>query len=256
MLMFNQNKFQITAIIAMSLDGKIGIDVNMRATFTSPNDFHHLETQVSLCDAVIFGANTLRAYGTSLSIKDSDLLRQREARQQPPQPLHLVCSPSGNLQPEWAFFSQPLPRGLITTQEGLHQWQENLKAFSLKNVLNVHENKLKSLLNIDNQPYFHHVFTLESSQINWTYFLKKIQYLNLNKIAILGGGNLISSFLKEGLIDDLWVTICPLLIGSVNAPSFLLSSVLDNLSLPISLKLLEVKNIEEEIFAHYVILYN
>lgn len=251
----SKNKYQITAIVAMSLDGKISTDVNMRATFTSPNDFHHLETQVSLCDAVIFGANTLRAYGTSLLIKDPNLLRQREARQQPPQPLHLVCSPSGNLQPEWAFFSQPLPRGLITTQEGLHQWQENLKTFSLKNGFHFPENDLNSLLNTDNAPYFDRIFTLESSQINWTYFLEKIEYLNLNKIAILGGSNLISSFLKEGLIHDLWITICPLLIGNDNAPSFLLSSALTNLSLPISLKLLEVKNIEEEIFAHYAICY-
>lgn len=248
-------KCQITAIIAISLDGKISTDVHKRATFTSPHDFHHLQTQVSLCDGVIFGANTLRAYGTSLSIKDPDLLKQREARRQPPQPLHLVCSPSGNLQPEWAFFSQPLPRALITTHEGLHQWQENLKAFSLKNGLNIPENELKSILNIAHQPYFHQFFLLESAEINWQDFLDKIEHLNLNNIAILGGAKLISSFLKEGLIDDLWITICPLLIGNGNAPSFLLASILEGLSLPISLKLLEFEKVEEEIFAHYAIVY-
>lgn len=253
--MCSENKCQITAIIAMSLDGKISTDVNTRATFTSRHDFHHLETQVSLCDAVIFGANTLKAYGTSLAIKEPHLFKEREARRQPPQPLHLVCSPSGNLQPEWAFFSQPLPRGLITTSEGLHQWQENLRVFSFKHNLDMSDNQLTSILNVDNQPYFHQVFLLESSDINWGDFLKTTQYLNLNKIAILGGSKLISSFLKEGLIDDLWITICPLLIGKVNSPSFLSSYFVEDLSLPIRLKLLEVENIEEEIFAHYAICY-
>lgn len=253
--MSSKDKCQITAIIAISLDGKISTQVNTRATFTSVNDFHHLETQVSLCDAVIFGANTLRAYHTSLSIKDPNLLNQRKIRQQPPQPLHLVCSPSGNLQPEWAFFSQPLPRGLITTQKGLHQWQENLKVFSLKHDLDVSEYDLKLALTMNSLPYFKYFFLMESSGINWTHFLNQIQHLNLTKIGILGGSKIVSSFLKEALIDDLWITICPLLIGNINAPTFLLSSFLEESSLPISLKLLEVKNIEEEIFAHYAICY-
>ena len=58
-----------------------------------------------------------------------------------------------------------------------------------------------------------------------------------------------SSLLKENLINDIWLTICPLIIGKETAPDFLNSS----LSELIELKLLEVKNIGQEIFIHYSI---
>ena len=50
------------------------------ARFSSSADLAHLEAQISLCDAIIFGANTLRAYGTSLAIKNPQLLEQRKQK--------------------------------------------------------------------------------------------------------------------------------------------------------------------------------
>ncbi|MBD2392927.1 RibD family protein [Cyanobacterium aponinum FACHB-4101] len=247
--MTNRSKPHITAIIATSLNGKISTDVNTRAKFTSVNDFHHLETQVSLCDAVIFGANTLRAYGTSLSIKDPKLIKERQARHQQPQPLHIVCSPSGNLKPDWAFFSQPIPRGLITTKEGLNTWHENINTFPNCN------NDIQYSSKEGEKSYFQNIFISESSIINWHFILDNLQNMNINKIAILGGEKLITSFLKDKLIDDLWITICPLLILNSKAPNFCSTFLDENMHSIISLQLLEVINIKKEIFIHYTVDY-
>lgn len=226
--MVNNSQSHVVAILAMSLDGKISFNVNQPARFSSQEDLKHLETQISFLDAIIFGGNTLRAYGTSLVIKDKALLAQREARNQPPQPLNIVCSNQGNINPHISFFSQPLPRALLTTSHGLINWQKNLN--------NEHNNNL-----------FHDFFTFNDT-INWHFFFNQLAQLKYHKIGILGGGKLITSLIKEGLINELWLTICPLIIGDGNAPSFL-----DSIPQSIELELLESKQINQEIFVHYLI---
>ena len=89
--------------------------------------------------------------------------------------------------------------------------------------------------------------------MEWQDILIKLKSLKYEKIAILGGAKLISSLLKENLIDDIWLTICPLIMGKKSAPSFIESSLLDKIPTPINLKLLEIKQIGQEIFVHYLI---
>ncbi|MBL1208941.1 MAG: RibD family protein [Geminocystis sp. GBBB08] len=232
----------LTAIIAISVDGKISDATNSPARFSSKMDLDHLERQISLLDAIIFGGNTIRAYGTSLVIKNPELLNQRRANNQPFQPLNIVCSASGNINPEMRFFSQCLPRGLLTTNEGLLNWQEKVKDY----------NQQKSQ---EKDNYFQDFF-ISNNPLNWQEILKELWALNYKKIGILGGSQLISSLLAENLIDELWLTICPLIIGKKLALSFLDPNLFANLKLPINLKLLEVKQVDEEIFLHYLILNN
>ncbi len=229
----------LTAIVAISVDGKISDATDTPGRFSSKVDLAHLETQMARWDAVIFGGNTLRAYGTSLVIKNPDLLRQRKENNQPSQPLNIVCSPSGNINPELYFFSQPLPRGLLTTNQGLLNWQEQVKSLKIQN------NK-----NLGN--YFQDFF-ISNNSLNWEKFLTKLSLLNYQKIGILGGGQLISSLLAENLINEFWLTICPLIIGKRSAPNFLYPDLLANINSPINLKLLEVKQVNQEIFLHYFI---
>ncbi|HIK38293.1 MAG: RibD family protein [Geminocystis sp.] len=220
----------VTAIMAISVDGKISEGAYTPARFSSEADLRHLERQIALCDAVMFGANTLRAYETSIVIREPKLLKEREERQQSPQPLHVVCSISGELQPHWRFFSQPLPRGLITTPQGLQNWQRRETG--------------------DRGGFFQEFFVVEYP-FDWVELMARFYSLGYKKIGVLGGANLFSSLLKLGLIEDLWLTICPLLIGKTSALSIVSASQLTDFPLPISLKLVEVEVVGEELFVHY-----
>ena len=235
------NNFEphLTAILAISLDGKISSQVNQPARFSSPQDLQHLESQIALCDAIVFGGNTLRAYKTSLAVKTPELLAQRKNASKPPQPLHIVCSPSANLQSDWRFFSQPIPRALLTTKQGKEHWLTTLKQSS----------QLEQ-----ESDYFSHYFINQDS-IDWSIFLQQLKELNYQKIAILGGAKLISSLLQEKLIDDIWLTICPVIFGQAQAVSWLDNLADSNLPLPLKLELLEVRTIASEIFVHYQIIY-
>lgn len=107
----------------MSADGKIADVSRTAARFGSAQDKAHLEQQVALMDGVLLGAGTVRAYGTTLRVMQTELLEQRQQQGKAVQPVQIVCSRSARLDPQLPFFRQPVPRWLLTTTAGAHQWQ-------------------------------------------------------------------------------------------------------------------------------------
>ncbi|BBA79378.1 putative riboflavin-specific deaminase [cyanobacterium endosymbiont of Rhopalodia gibberula] len=225
----SQKRPQTTVILAMTADGKIADFQRNPSRFGSQADKAHLEEQLSLMDGVLFGAETLRAYGTTLSITNSLLLENRRQKYKPLQPVQLVVSGSGKIDPNIRFFSQSIPRWLITTIEGANTWSKKChQGFEKLVISNVDQGR-----KIDLQDIFERLYQLE-----------------LSKLAILGGGNLIASLLEANLIDNLWLTICPLLFGGVTSPTPVEGvGFLSHQAKP--LQLLTVKQIEQEIFLHY-----
>jgi 5-amino-6-(5-phosphoribosylamino)uracil reductase len=225
-----KNRLHTTVILAMTADGKIADYQSSAARFGSINDRTHLEQQVSLADAVLFGAGTLRAYGSTMSVSNPLLLQERKARSQSPQPVQIVVSASGNLDSQWRFFQQPIPRWLITLPGNDRKWQSRAEFERIIIALVIAPEK--------------------NPIINWTKTFQQLAELGLNKLAILGGGELVASLLAENLIDELWLTLCPLILGGNSAPTPVGGTGFIQ-SQGIELQLLEVKQIEQELFLHY-----
>ncbi|NJR45789.1 MAG: RibD family protein [Hyellaceae cyanobacterium CSU_1_1] len=221
------NRLHTTVILAMTVDGKIADYQSSAARFGSANDRTHLEQQISLADGVLFGAGTLRAYGTTMSVSQRQLLQVRKARSQSPQPIQIVVSASADLDPQWRFFQQPIPRWLITIPKNEGKWQNR--------------NEFERIL----------IAPEDNSFINWTTIFQQLAELGLNKLAILGGGELIASLLAENLIDELWLTLCPVIFGG-NAPTPVGGTGFMQ-SQGKKLQLLEVKQIDQELFLHYLV---
>ena len=218
---------QTTAILAMTADGKIADLTRSAARFGSDIDKAHLEAQISLVDGVIFGAGTLRAYGTSLPITDPRLIQSRQKRQQNEQPVHIVVSASGKLEPHSKFFQQPIPRWLLTTEDVGLSWQ-NRDLFE------------RILVGISSH----------NSGFIWKETLQKLYALGIKKLAVLGGGELMASLLTVNAIDEIWLTVCPVIFGGVTAPTPV-SGMGWLQSKAIQLDLLEVKQVKQEVFLHY-----
>jgi len=215
----------VTVVLAVSLDGKIADRHHSPARFGSAADKHHLETQIAKADAVLFGAGTLRAYGTTLRISNPELLQQRQAQNKPPQPVHIVCSASGNIDPQLAFFRQPIPRWLLTTEIGAQQWAE--------------------------QDSFERLIVAEKlGAVDWSAAFQTLATLGCDRIAALGGGELIASLLTVDCIDEFWVTICPLILGGRTAPTLVEGAGFLEAIAP-RLELIEAQTIDQEVFLHY-----
>ena len=223
------NLLHTTVVLAMTVDGKITDYRHSAARFGSDRDRFHLEKQVSLADAILFGAGTLRAYGTTMTVKEPRLLQERIERSQSPQPAQIVVSASGELNPQWRFFQQSIPRWLLTSDRGA-SWQS--------------------------KPSFERVLigstTEDNQSIDWFEVFSKFKQLGINKLAVLGGAELVASLLAVDLVDELWLTICPLILGGqaptpVGGMGWLQSQGKQ-------LKLLEVKQVAGEVFLHYQII--
>ncbi|MGH2415157.1 MAG: RibD family protein [Microcystaceae cyanobacterium] len=221
-----QHRPHTTVVLAMSADGKIADVRRSPARFGSKTDKVHLEEQIALADAVLFGAGTLRAYGTTLTISHPQLLQQRIQAGKPSQPVHILITHSANLNPEIRFFQQPVKRWLLTTTAGALLWKE--------------------------RPEFEQILAFETptAKVDIHVALQYLTTLGIKRLAVLGGGKLVASMLELALIDEFWLTICPLVIGGSTAPTPVEGSGFFTELAP-RLQLLEVLTVEQEVFVHY-----
>ncbi len=219
----------ITVILATSLDGKIADFQRTAARFSSPRDQSHLESRIAEADAVLFGAGTLRAYGTTLRVSTPALLRARTLAGRHHQPIQIVCSPSGQLDADYRFFSQPVPRWLLTTATGALSWQ--------------HSEQFDRILIAPTQ-------TPIAPTLDWPPVMQQLAELNIEHLAVLGGGTLVGSLFTAGLIDDLWLTLCPLVLGGQTAPSWVDLPGWLQTTAP-RLTLVSCTPVHDELFIHY-----
>ena len=226
------------AILAMTADGKIADRDRQAARFGSPADQKHLEQRIAAVDAVMMGAGTLRAYGRSLAIRDPQLLSQRHAQGKPPQPIQMICSASGNLDPTWHFFQQPFPRWLITLSEERGSWWHPRPSLSTP--------VFEQILQAPPRP--------DTPQIDWVILGQTLWDQGIRSLGILGGGTLVASLLDQKAIDELYLTLCPFLLGGTNAPTLADGSGFLQ-SEAIVLTLCQSTIVENEVFLHYRLQY-
>ena len=221
-----------TVILAISADGKIADAVRSPARFGSAQDKAHLEQQVAASDAVLFGNGTLQAYGTTMRVISPELVKQRELQGKPPQPVQIVCSRSSQFDPNLRFFQQPVPRWLLTGQD--------CRETALPSPDPTKDSKFDRII----------YAKTAGGEIDWIDAFQQLANFDIKRLAILGGGKLVASVLAAGLVDELWLTVCPLILGGADAPTpvegegFLAD-------LAPKLELLAVKQVGQEVFLHY-----
>lgn len=228
------NRPHTTVVLAMSADGKIADAMRSPARFGSQADKAHLEQRIAAADAVLFGAGTLRTYGTTLTVSNPKLLQQRKQRGQPPQPIHIVVSKSAQIDPEIRFFSQSVPRWLLTSSVGASIWKQ-----------------YQATVN-SSQEAFDKILVLEKSmdKIDIAAALTHLTTLGITHLAVLGGGTLVAGMMELDLIDEFWLTICPLILGGVTAPTPVEGKGFLSQLAP-RLELLTVNQVEQEVFLNY-----
>jgi 5-amino-6-(5-phosphoribosylamino)uracil reductase len=267
-----QHRPHSTIVLAMSADGKIADFRRSAARFGSRADKAHLEKQIAASDAVLFGAGTLGAYGTTLTVSDSALVQHRLQRGKPPQPIHIVTTRSANLNPEIKFFQQPIERWLLTTTAGAFSWNRREKTlprhspqlgkvghgdgvpkgWQFQQLSEPEQSTAFQTSAQDGTPKFEQIMVFETptGEIDISTAFKHLATLHITRLVVLGGGKLVASLLELDLIDELWLTVCPLILGGSNAPTpvdgkgFLAD-------LAPKLELLEVQTVEQEVFLHY-----
>jgi 5-amino-6-(5-phosphoribosylamino)uracil reductase len=172
-------------VLAVSLDGRLAPPDGGAAQLGGSGDRRVLEEALAWADGALLGAETVRRHGNTCLIHHPDLLAQRRGQGRPDQPHALVISSTGLLPPQLPFWRQPLqrwwlrPRPLAPDQAG--------EGF-------------------DRQLVFD----------SWQKLRLQLAELGLTRLVLLGGADLASQFLEAGMVDELQLTLCPLLLGGAH----------------------------------------
>lgn len=174
-------------VLAVSLDGRLAPPAGGAAQLGGSGDRRALEEALAWADGTLIGAETLRRHGSTCLIHHADLLAQRHRRGLAPQPTALVVSRSCQFSPQLPFWKQPLDRWLVTPETG-----------SL------------AVAALDGPPLaFRRRIPLQS----WPQVLAALAAAGLERVVLLGGAALAGSLLAADLVDELQLTLCPLLLG-------------------------------------------
>ena len=174
------NTPSIAIIIASSLDGRIAFPSGGESHLGSKEDRRMLDKNLSIVDATIFGLGTLKAHQSTYLVKNH--CKNGEIKISKNQPISIVATNTKKFEKDWNYFKQPIKRWLISS------------------------NKKDA---IENKNFEKEIFYKNS----WSKTLLSIKKAGINRLALLGGGNLINSFIKEDLIDEIKITITPRIIG-------------------------------------------
>ena len=174
---------QLRLVLAVSLDGRLAPAEGGAAQLGGSGDRRVLEEALAWADGCLIGAETLRLHGSTCLIHAPDLLEQRHLAARPPQPAALVVSRSGQIPGQLPFFQQPIDRWLLAPV---------------------------SAAPVPGQaPGFQRHVPLEP----WPRLLSGLAAEGLERLLVLGGAQLAASLLREALIDELQLTLCPQLLG-------------------------------------------
>ena len=198
--------------MAASVDGHIALaseesDGDRRGYgFTSDADYQHLRQVIDSCDAIIAGANTVRASSKLINCQN----------QHGRYPLWVVLTTRGiaKVNPFW--------------QTAGHRWLVSPKH-------TVTDDRARYLSYGTNDPAQFVVDCLRDH--------------GAQKVLLFGGGIVNRLFYLQRLVDELILTVCPLIVARTGAPQLVAPS------LPnwIALRLLTVRQVDNHLFLHYQI---
>jgi riboflavin-specific deaminase-like protein len=223
----------VAATFAVTADGKITTRTFAPVDFTSREDKLHLIRQRALADAVLIGYGTLKRDNVRLGIPRPELRAERVTRKQSPYPLRVIVSNEGRIDPTLNIFqTDPAKAGpivIFSTTRMPRRYQTALRKKSTVHLSATRTVDLAAML----------------QQLRREY--------KVRSVACEGGAQLFRALLEEGLVDQLNLTIAPVLVGGHDAPT-LTGISKDFLPASVRCSLRDVQVVGQECFLTYRVL--
>jgi riboflavin-specific deaminase-like protein len=214
----------------MTADGKVTTKNFGPVDFTSREDKRHLFRQRASADAVLLGHTSLERDNVRLGVP-TDLQELRSKRGQSRSPLRVIVSNKGRIDDRLKIFQSDIsPIIIFSTKRMPPKNQETLRKKAILHLTRAYQVDLAAMLK-----------TLRN------------QY-QVRTLACEGGPTLFRSFLEQGLVDQLNLTIAPYMFGGGKAPTL---TGLSKEFLPASVhcSLIDMRTVGGECFLTYRIKY-
>lgn len=173
-----------------SIDGKITSGGKLQpGSLGSAFDRYTMNVIRSHFDAILAGGNTIRDHPFYLGVPP-ELENQRSSKGLAPQPLTILMTKSGKLDPNTPLFKNPpRPPIIITTTQGAQALPKLIKEQSTIEIFREDES-LESVIKLLLTKY------------------------HVKRLLVEGGPNINYQFLKAKLFDELFLTLAPHLVGA------------------------------------------
>ncbi len=146
-------------------------------------------------DAILVGAGTLRAADYPLRVR-SPLLRKRRLRSgRPEQPLNILLSSTLDVPLAGRFFRAPDVRRIVVTSRSAPP--HRVRALSGRA----------------------EVLLLGRGWFLPRRLMRELAFLGVRELLLEGGGETNFSFFRAGLVDEIYLTLCPVVIGGGTSPT-------------------------------------
>lgn len=217
---------QISINMAMSADGKIS--TYRRETFSlgSAEDRYFMDLLRARADAVVVGAGTLKLDGWAMRIRHADIQRARIEKGRGPNPLNVVLSTALNLPSKREFFTHPDTEKLIITTRAAPEARVR---------------RFKQLAE---------TVVLPRSRIRPEDVIAVLWERGAKRVLVEGGATLNFSFFEAGLVDEIYITVTPRILGGSTAPTVVDGKGFLSTSHP-HMELLSCRRRGNEVFLRY-----
>jgi riboflavin biosynthesis pyrimidine reductase len=169
-----------------SVDGAVTLD-GYSAGLSSPGDKRVFHLLRMICDAVLVGAGTLRHEGYRELVVDDAQRRWREAHDLPPHPRQVIVSGSLDLDPAWDVFTRSPVRPVVVT------WKGAAERPGLADVADV--------------------LAVGEERVDLVAAVAALHGYGLTQLLCEGGPYLFGALTSADLVDELCLTLAPLLAG-------------------------------------------
>jgi riboflavin-specific deaminase-like protein len=183
---------------AMTIDGKVSTAKPTPSGFTSAFDKHRLLEIRSLGDALMVGKNTLQIDRMSMGLPDEALRQARLQRAQAEYPIRVIISNSGDLPTDLNIFNHRFsPIVIYSTTRMPTSTQTELRAKAELHLSTLDHLSLKEVMND----------LYETHQVR--------------TLVCEGGPQLAKTLAELNVVDELFLTVAPLIAGGAGAPGIL-----------------------------------
>jgi 5-amino-6-(5-phosphoribosylamino)uracil reductase len=189
----------VTLNVAESADGKLAPIDGGKINFGSAEDRAQMEALRADADGVMIGSGTLRAEDPPLIIRDPAVRAGRIAAKGSPHPRNItICSTLPDHLASMNFFRSPETEKLVfTTERTPRELRESASEYAHVEVVPLDSSGRADLIEV----------------------LKRLPSLGIRHLLLEGGGELNFSMLEAGLIDEIYLTVCPFVFGGRSAPT-------------------------------------
>jgi len=217
----------VLANFALTADARISTRKRTPSLFSSKLDKRRLTAIRAVADAILVGHGTVKADNMSMGLPNEKLRAERLARGQREYPLRVIVSNSGRIRADLKVFQNDFAPIVI---------------FSTEQMPVTHRRALEGKA---------HLHLCDAPVVNLPAALQILRReYAVRSVICEGGASLLRSLVSENVLDELYLTLCPLIFGG-NGALTLTGPANDFLPQSVHARLLAMQTAGGECFLRY-----